>query len=643
MNFSAACVIIIYGEVINRGKSEYDYIKNIIRRNYFMCGIVGYIGQRDCTDVLMQGLEKLEYRGYDSAGIAVFEKTGIKTVKTKGKLADMRHKLDIEGSPVGHCGIGHTRWATHGEPSDINSHPHTNGRVTIVHNGIIENYIELKEFLTEKGYTFTSQTDTEVVACLLDYYYSERNPLRAITETLKELKGSYALGIIFRDFPDRVYATRKESPLIVGIGENEYFIGSDIPAFLKYTKKYVLLDDNDIVCMKTDGIEYYDVHGIPEQKEISIAEWDVEQAQKCGYPHFMLKEIHEQPGIVAKTMESCCRDGVPYFENIGLTDDMLRDVKRVFIVACGTAMHAGIIARYAIEQLARVPVTVEVASEFRYMDPIVGEGDLVIVVSQSGETADTKAGLELAKERGAKTLAVVNVKYSAIARQADMYIHTLAGPEIAVASTKAYTAQISVMYLLAFRFAFARAMIGLQRMKELTAQALSAPAAIQRVIDRKNECQFIASKLVNADNLFFIGRSFDYALSLEGSLKLKEISYIHSEAYAAGELKHGTISLIEPGIPVITVATQANVLAKTISNMEEVKARGGMIIAVCRKGTVFAENSVDLTLEIDADLDDMLVPLPTVCALQLIAYYTSVLRGIDPDKPRNLAKAVTTE
>lgn len=608
-----------------------------------MCGIVGYIGQRDCTDVLMQGLEKLEYRGYDSAGIAVFEKTGIKTVKTKGKLVDMKHKLEVEGSPVGHCGIGHTRWATHGEPSDLNSHPHTNGRVTIVHNGIIENYIELKEFLTEKGYTFTSQTDTEVVACLLDYYYSERNPLRAIMETVKELQGSYALGIMFRDFPDRVYATRKESPLIVGIGENEYFIGSDIPAFLKYTKKYVLLEDDDIVCMKTDGIEFYDVHGIPEQKEISTAEWDVEQAQKCGYPHFMLKEIHEQPGIVAKTMESCCKDGVPDFADIGLTDEMLRDVKRVFIVACGTAMHAGIIARYAIEQLARVPVTVEVASEFRYMDPIVGEGNLVIVVSQSGETADTKAGLELAKARGAKTLAVVNVKYSAIARQADMYIHTLAGPEIAVASTKAYTAQISVLYLLAFRFAFARGKIDLARLKELTAQALSAPAAIQRVIDRKNECQFIASKLVSADNLFFIGRSFDYALSLEGSLKLKEISYIHSEAYAAGELKHGTISLIEPGIPVITVATQANVLAKTISNMEEVKARGGMIIAICRKGTVFAENSVDLTLEIDAELDDMLLPLPTVCALQLIAYYTSVLRGIDPDKPRNLAKAVTTE
>ncbi len=609
-----------------------------------MCGIVGYIGRRDCTDVLMDGLEKLEYRGYDSAGIAVFEKTGIKTVKTKGKLKDMREKLEKEGSPVGHCGIGHTRWATHGEPSDLNSHPHSNGRVTIVHNGIIENYIELKEFLTEKGYTFQSQTDSEVVACLLDYYYSERNPLRAITETVKELQGSYALGIIFKDFPDRIYATRKESPLIVGIGENEYFIGSDIPAFLKYTKNYVLLDDDDIVCMKNDSIEFYDVHGLPEKKTVNVAEWDVEQAQKCGYPHFMLKEIHEQPGIVGKTVESCCRDGVPYFDDIGLTDELIRGVKRVFVVACGTAMHAGIIGRYAIEGLARIPVTVEVASEFRYMDPIVGEGDLVIVVSQSGETADTRAGMELAKQKGAKTLAVVNVKYSAIARQADMYIHTLAGPEIAVASTKAYTAQISVMYLLAFRFAFARGTIDEVRLKQLTSQLLSAPAAIQKVIDRKKECQFIASKLVNADNLFFIGRTFDYALSLEGSLKLKEISYIHSEAYAAGELKHGTISLIEQGIPVITIATQSNILAKTISNMEEVKARGGMIIAVCRKGTVFAEGSVDLMLEIDApELDDMLVPLPTVCALQLIAYYTSVLRGIDPDKPRNLAKSVTTE
>ena len=608
-----------------------------------MCGIVGYIGARDCTQVLMDGLEKLEYRGYDSAGIAVFEKNGIRTVKTRGKLSCMRDKLEKEGSPEGHCGIGHTRWATHGEPSDVNSHPHTNGCVTIVHNGIIENYAELKDFLTEKGYTFLSQTDSEVVACLLDYYYSERNPLKAIMETVKELRGSYALGILFKDFPDTVFATRKGSPLIVGEGENEYFIASDIPAFLKYTKKYVLPEDDEIVCMKKDGVSYFDVHGLPLEKEVQTAEWDVEQAQKCGYPHFMLKEIHEQPGVVQKTLESIVRDGVPHFEGAGLSDELLGSVNRVFIVACGTAMHAGIIARYAIEKLARVPVTVEVASEFRYMDPILGKDDLVIVISQSGETADTKAGLELAKSRGAKTLAVVNVKYSAIARGADMFIHTLAGPEIAVASTKAYTVQIAVMYLIAFRFAYAKGKISEEQLKEYTAQLYSAPQAIQNIIDRKDECQFIASQLVNVETLFFIGRGFDYALSLEGSLKLKEITYIHSEAYAAGELKHGTISLIEENVPVITVATQSNVLAKTVSNMEEVKARGATIIALCRKGTEFAEGTVDLRLDIDSPLPDMLLPLPTVCALQLIAYYTSVLRGIDPDKPRNLAKSVTTE
>lgn len=608
-----------------------------------MCGIVGYIGARDCADVLMDGLEKLEYRGYDSAGIAVFEDSVIKTVKTRGKLKAMQEKLALEGKPLGHCGIGHTRWATHGEPSDVNSHPHSNGRVTIVHNGIIENYIQLKEFLTEKGYSFASQTDSEVVACLLDYYYSERNPLRAIMETVKELEGSYALGIIFKDFPDRIYATRKGSPLIVGEGEGEYFIASDIPAFLKYTKNYVLLEDDEIVCMEGENIEFYDVHGIPVKKEVNVAEWDVEQAQKCGFPHYMLKEIHEQPEVVKKTLDSVVTDGVPDFSGIGLTDELLRVVKRVFVVACGTAMHAGIVARYAIEKLARVPVTVEVASEFRYMDPIVGEGDLVIVVSQSGETADTKAGLELAKQRGAKTLAVVNVKYSAIAREADMFIHTLAGPEIAVASTKAYTVQIAVLYLIAFRFAFAKGRIDEAELKRLTAQVYSSSDAIQDIIDNKDKCQFIASKLVNVENLFFIGRGFDYALSLEGSLKLKEITYIHSEAYAAGELKHGTISLIEEGIPVITVATQSDILAKTISNMEEVKARGAVIIALCRKGTQFSKGTIDMMLEIDTDLDDMLIPLPTVCALQLIAYYTAVLRGIDPDKPRNLAKSVTTE
>lgn len=608
-----------------------------------MCGIVGYIGRRDCTDVLMDGLEKLEYRGYDSAGIAVFENNVIKTVKTRGKLQAMQEKLANEGKPDGHCGIGHTRWATHGEPSDVNSHPHSNGRVTIVHNGIIENYFELKNFLTERGYAFVSQTDSEVAACLLDYYYDGQNPLKAITETMRELRGSFALGILFRDFPDRVYAVRKSSPLIVGVGEDEGFIASDIPAFLKYTKKFVLLDDDEIVCMDGKGQRFYDSHGLPLEKEIQTAEWDVEQAQKSGFPHYMLKEIHEQPEAVKKTLDAFINDGVPDFDAIGLTDELLRDVKRVFVVGCGTAMYAGIVGRYAIEKLARVPVTVEVASEFRYMDPIVGKDDLVIVVSQSGETADTKAGLELAKSRGARTLAIVNVKYSTIARDAEMCVHTLAGPEIAVASTKAYSVQITSLYLIAFRFAFARGVITESELRRLTDQLYRAPDAIERVLEHKDECQFIASQLVNDETLFFIGRGFDYALSMEGSLKLKEITYIHSEAYAAGELKHGTISLIEDNVPVITVATQQNVLAKTISNMEEVKARGARIIAVCRKGTEFADGMVDMRLDIDADMDDILVPLPAVCALQLIAYYTSVLRGIDPDKPRNLAKSVTTE
>lgn len=609
-----------------------------------MCGIVGYLGHGDCTEVLMDGLEKLEYRGYDSAGIAVFEGAEIRTVKSRGKLAAMSEKLEREGKPSGHCGIGHTRWATHGEPSDVNSHPHSNGRVTIVHNGIIENYAELKEFLTEQGYTFLSQTDSEVVACLLDYYYAERNPLHAITETLKELRGSYALGIIFKDFPERVYAARFGSPLIVGLGSGENFIASDIPAFLKYTKDYVLLDDNEIVLLEGEEAKFFDVHGMPIEKERQTAEWDVEQAQKCGFPHYMLKEIHEQPDVVQKTLDNLTKDGVPDFSEIGLTDEMLRSFDHVYITACGTAMYAGIVAQYAIEKLARVPVTVEIASEFRYKDPIVGKGDLVIVISQSGETADTKASLELAKKLGAKTLAVVNVKYSAIAREADMCIHTLAGLEIAVASTKAYSVQIASLYLLAFRFAFARGAISAEELKTLTARLGTAPKAIHDVIDNANECQYIASQLVNTETLFFIGRGFDYALSLEGSLKLKEISYIHSEAYAAGELKHGTISLIEQNLPVITIATQRHVLEKTISNMEEVKARGALIIAVCRKGTQFAKGTVDHRLDLDfGELDDMLAPLPTVCALQLIAYYSSVLRGNDPDKPRNLAKSVTTE
>lgn len=609
-----------------------------------MCGIVGYLGARDCTEVLMDGLEKLEYRGYDSAGIAVFEGAEIKTVKTRGKLAAMSEKLEREGSPKGHCGIGHTRWATHGEPSDVNSHPHSNGRVTIVHNGIIENYAELKEFLTEQGYTFLSQTDSEVVACLLDYYYAERNPLHAITETLKELRGSYALGIIFKDFPERVYAARFASPLIVGLGEGENFIASDIPAFLKYTKDYVLLDDNEIVRLDANGARFFDLHGMSINKERQTAEWDVEQAQKCGFPHYMLKEIHEQPDVVGKMLDCIVKDGAPDFEQFGVTDEMLRGFRRVFITACGTAMYAGMVAKYAMERLARVPVTVEIASEFRYMEPIVGKGDLVIVVSQSGETADTKASLELAKELGAATLAVVNVKYSAIAREADICINTLGGLEIAVASTKAYSVQITTLYLLAFRFAFARGEIDEEELKRLTEQLCGTPKLIADVIGRSDECQFIASQLVNTETLFFIGRGLDYALSLEGSLKLKEISYIHSEAYAAGELKHGPIALIQQNIPVITIATQRHVAEKTVSNMEEVKARGANVIMICREDTRVAEGKADLRLNLDlGELDDLLAPLPTMCALQLIAYYSSILRGNDPDKPRNLAKSVTTE
>lgn len=608
-----------------------------------MCGIVGYIGKRDCADVLVGGLEKLEYRGYDSAGIAVFQDDIIKTVKARGKLECMKKKLIDEGKPQGFCGIGHTRWATHGEPSDINSHPHSNGRITIVQNGIIENYAELKAFLAEKGYSFISQTDTEIVACLIDYYYSERNPLRAITEVVKELHGSYAFGILFKDFPDRVYAVKKGCPLIVGEGNGEYFIASDISAFLEYTNKYVIIEDGEIVCMEPAGTHFFDIHGNKIQKSVQTAEWDVEQAQKQGFPHFMLKEIHEQPAVVKKTLDAMIKNGVPEFSEVGLTDDFIRGINRIYVVACGTAMHAGIVARYAIERLARIPVAVETASEFRYMNPIVGKNDLVILVSQSGETADTKAALELAKEKGAKTLAVVNVKYSAIARAADMCINTLAGPEIAVASTKAYTVQIAVLYLIAFRMAFAVGEIDEEKLRELTREIQKAPAAIENILKKEDECRFIASRLVSVEKLFFIGRGLDYALSLEASLKLKEITYIHSEAYAAGELKHGTISLIEDGVPVITLLTQENVLPKTVSNMAEVKARGACVIAVTRENTKFAENTVDLRFNTDDTLPDLLDPLATVCALQLIAYYTSVLRGIDPDKPRNLAKSVTTE
>ena len=606
-----------------------------------MCGIVGYVGDRDCADVLVDALSKLEYRGYDSAGIAVFEKGTIKVEKCKGRLANLVDKMAVDGKPQGHCGIGHTRWATHGEPSDINSHPHGNKRVSIVHNGIIENYKQIKDFLVEEGYSFVSETDTETVAKLLDYYYVD-DPVDTIIKVLSEIKGSSALGIMFRDYPDTVFAVRKESPLIVGVGENENFLASDVPAIIKYTRDYYLLEANEIAVVKKDSVQIYDMHKEPVHKEINTADWDVDAAEKGGYEHFMLKEIHEQPAAVRDTVSPRIINGMPDLSQDGVDMQKLKDYRQIFIVACGTAMHAGMVGKYVIEKLARKPVIVDIASEFRYRDPIITKDDLMIVISQSGETADTMAVLRLAKEVGAATLAVVNVVGSSIAREADMVIYTHAGPEISVASTKAYMVQISVMYLLAFELAYANGTIDKERCMELTAQLGQMPDIIRETLELKDTCSFVASKLVNAESLLYIGRGLDYALSMEGSLKLKEISYIHSESYAAGELKHGTISLITEGMPVIAVATQKKLIEKTVSNIREVKARGAMVILICDNSIEVGEGVADYIIRLP-QTDEQLMPMAAAAPLQLIAYYTSVLKGNDVDKPRNLAKSVTVE
>ena len=606
-----------------------------------MCGIVGYVGDRDCADVLVDALSKLEYRGYDSAGIAVVEKGVIKVEKCKGRLANLVDKMAVDGKPQGHCGIGHTRWATHGEPSDINSHPHGNKRVSIVHNGIIENYKQIKDFLIEEGYSFVSETDTETVAKLLDYYYVD-DPVDTIIKVLSEIKGSYALGIMFRDYPDTVFAVRKECPLIVGVGENENFLASDVPAIIKYTRDYYLLEANEIAVVKKDSVQIYDMHKEPVHKEINTADWDVDAAEKGGYEHFMLKEIHEQPAAVRDTVSPRIINGMPDLSQDGVDMQKLKDYRQIFIVACGTAMHAGMVGKYVIEKLARKPVIVDIASEFRYRDPIITKDDLMIVISQSGETADTMAVLRLAKEVGAATLAVVNVVGSSIAREADMVIYTHAGPEISVASTKAYMVQISVMYLLAFELAYANGTIDKERCMELTAQLGQMPDIIRETLELKDTCSFVASKLVNAESLLYIGRGLDYALSMEGSLKLKEISYIHSESYAAGELKHGTISLITEGTPVIAVATQKKLIEKTVSNIREVKARGAMVILICDNSIEVGEGVADYIIRLP-QTDEQLMPMAAAAPLQLIAYYTSVLKGNDVDKPRNLAKSVTVE
>ena len=609
-----------------------------------MCGIVGYVGPKDCSEVLVDALSKLEYRGYDSAGIAVFADGEIETVKTKGKLDDLRNKLKEVGKPCGNIGIGHTRWATHGEPSDVNSHPHSGARVTIVHNGIIENYIELKEFLTAQGRTFLSETDTEVVAQLLDYRYNG-DPVKTIDECIADLKGSFALGIMFKDFPDRIFAVRRESPLIVGVAQGESFIASDVPAILKYTRDYYLLEHNEIATLTKDGVSFVDEYLQPIEKELKTADWDEEAAEKGGYPHFMIKEINEQPTAIRTTIMPRIKDGLPYLEENGITQEKLREFKNITIVACGTAMHAGMVGKYVIEDLARVPVNVDIASEFRYRNPIISEGDLVIVISQSGETADSLAAMRLAKQKGATTLAIVNAKGSSIAREADMLIYTLAGPEISVASTKAYITQLSVMYLFAFELALAKETISNAEGKRLVSALMKMPDAVQYVIDNCEEkCKYIATKLVGAESLLYIGRGLDYALSMEGSLKLKEVSYIHSESYAAGELKHGTISLIDDGMPVIAVATQTDIIPKTISNIVEVKSRGANVILVCTDACAreLKEGIADYVVEIPHS-DEMLMPITAVVPLQLLAYYTSVNRGIDPDKPKNLAKSVTVE
>ena len=606
-----------------------------------MCGIVGYVGKRSAQDVLLDGLEKLEYRGYDSAGVALAQEGGIRVVKSKGRLDALRQKLAVQALAESSCGIGHTRWATHGEPSDVNSHPHSTPRVSIVHNGIIENYGALKERLAARGYTFESETDTEVLVKLIDSCY-HGEPLQALHEALGMVRGSYALAVLFKDFPDTIFAVKKESPLIVGWGEGENFVASDIPALLKYTRDYSVLEEGDLAVVTAQGIRFYNAFGEPVERQRLTADWDQEAAEKGGYPHFMLKEINEQPAAITATVSPRVEGGMPDLRIPELTDERLRSIRTVHLVACGTAMHAGMVGKAAIETLARVPAEVDIASEFRYRDPILNKDDLVIIISQSGETSDTLAALKLAKSRGVPVLAIVNVVGSSIARAADYILYTYAGPEIAVASTKAYMVQMCVLYLFALRLAYARGKLEEAETKRLTAELLRAGEVIKPRLDDCEQIKYLASRFVNTQSCFFIGRGFDYALSLEGSLKLKEISYVHSDAYAAGELKHGTISLITDGVPVIALATQKQVYEKTISNAKEIKSRGARVILFTTKDAVVPEGVADYIVRMD-EYEDLLMPLQLIVPLQLFAYYMAVLRGCDVDKPRNLAKSVTVE
>ena len=606
-----------------------------------MCGIVGYVGKRSAQDVLLDGLEKLEYRGYDSAGVALALDGGIRVVKSKGRLTQLRQKLAAQALAQSFCGIGHTRWATHGEPSDVNSHPHSTPRVSIVHNGIIENYGILKERLIAKGYTFESETDTEVLVKLIDSCYTG-DPLRALQEALAKVRGSYALAVLFRDRPDTIFAVKRESPLIVGWGEGENFVASDIPALLKYTRRYSVLEEGDMAVCTAEGIRFYNEFVEPVQRPVLTADWDMEAAEKGGYPHFMLKEINEQPTAITATVSPRVEDGMPDLRIPQLTDEVLRSIGTVHLVGCGTAMHAGMVGKAAIETLARVPAEVDIASEFRYRDPILNPNDLVIIISQSGETSDTLAALKLAKSRGVPVLAIVNVVGSSIARAADYVLYTYAGPEIAVASTKAYMVQLCVLYLFALRLAYARGRLSAAETRRYTAQLLRAPEIVRARLADCEQIKYLASRYMNTQSCFFIGRGFDYSLSLEGSLELKEISYVHSDAYAAGELKHGTISLITDGVPVIALATQKQVYEKTISNAKETRSRGARVLLFTTKDAVVPEGVADAVIRLD-EYEDILMPLQLIVPLQLFAYYMAVLRGCDVDKPRNLAKSVTVE
>ena len=612
-----------------------------------MCGIVGFTGHHTAAPILLDGLSKLEYRGYDSAGLAVRDGTNpIQIVKAKGRLKALREKTDNGLALPGSCGIGHTRWATHGEPSECNAHPHCSddGNVVAVHNGIIENYQELRDKLTRKGYSFYSSTDTEVAVKLIDYYYKKyaHTPVDAINHAMVRIRGSYALAVLFQDYPGEIYAARKDSPMIIGVTGGESYLASDVPAILKYTRNVYYIGNMELARLTPEGVTFYNLDGDEIRKDLVEISWNAEAAEKAGFEHFMMKEIHEQPKAVKDTLASAIQDGVIRYEVLGLTKEEMADLNAIYIVGCGSAYHVGVTAQYVLEDLAKIPVRVELASEFRYRTPLLPEKTLVIVISQSGETADSLAALREAKEYGASTLAIVNVVGSTIAREADHVFYTLAGPEIAVATTKAYSTQLVAAYLLAIALGQARGKISQEKAAELVSALEALPEQMEKLLENKERIQWFASKQVAAKDIFFIGRGIDYAISLEGSLKMKEISYIHSEAYAAGELKHGTISLIEPNTLVVGILTQQNLYEKTLSNLLECKSRGAYLMALTCNGNYSIEDSADFVIYIPKT-DPHFAASLAVIPLQLLGYYVSVAKGLDVDKPRNLAKSVTVE